>query len=82
MHAPLDTIVGVGNATNIFVAAQHPKSFVTLDDADHLITNPDDACYAADVIVSWSTRYLKLARPAPPISTPEGIVRVREANLR
>ena len=82
MHAPLDTIVGVENATNIFVAAQHPKSFLTLDDADHLITNPDDACYAADVIVSWSTRYLKLARPAPPIGTPEGIVRVREANPR
>ena len=55
---------------------------MTLDDADHLITNPDDACYAADVIASWSTRYLKLARPAPPIGTPEGIVRVREANPR
>ena len=54
MHAPLDAIVGVENATNIFVAAHHPKSFVTLDDADHLITNADDACYAADVIASWS----------------------------
>jgi uncharacterized OsmC-like protein/esterase/lipase len=82
MHAPLDAIVGVENATNIFVAAHHPKSFVTLDDADHLITNPDDACYAADVIASWSTRYLKLARPAPPIGTPEGVVRVREADPR
>ena len=82
MHAPLDAIVGVENATNIFVAAKHPKSFVTLDDADHLITNPDDACYAADVIASWSTRYLKLPKAAPPIGTPEGIVRVREADPR
>ncbi len=82
MHAPLDAIVGVENATNIFMAARHPKSFVTLDDADHLITNADDACYAADVIASWSTRYLKLPRAAPPIGTPEGIVRVREADAR
>ena len=80
MHAPLDDIVGVENATNIFVAAKHPKSFVTLDNADHLITDPDDACYAADVIASWSGRYLKLPKAAPPIGTPEGIVRVREAD--
>lgn len=82
MHAPRDTIVGIENATRIFTAAKHPKSFVTLDDADHLITNPDDACYAADVIASWSARYLKLPKAAPPIGTPEGIVRVREANPR
>jgi len=82
MHAPLDQIVGVENATNIFVAAKHPKSFVTLDNADHLITDPGDACYAADVIASWSARYLKLPRAAPPIGTPEGIVRVREADAR
>ncbi len=82
MHAPLDAIVGVENATRIFMAAKHPKSFVTLDDADHLITDPADACYAADVIASWSARYLKLPKAAPPIGTPEGIVRVREADPR
>jgi uncharacterized OsmC-like protein/alpha-beta hydrolase superfamily lysophospholipase len=82
MHAPLDAVVGIANATNIFVAANHPKSFVTLDDADHLITNTDDASYAADVIASWSGRYLKLPKAAPPIGTPEGIVRVREADAR
>ncbi|WP_293449378.1 alpha/beta fold hydrolase [Planktotalea sp.] len=82
MHAPLDSIVGIENATNIFVAVNHPKSFVTLDDADHLITDADDASYAADVIVSWSARYLKLPKAAPPIGTPEGIVRVREADAR
>ncbi|MGB7316513.1 MAG: alpha/beta fold hydrolase, partial [Planktotalea sp.] len=82
MHAPRDAIVGIDNATRIFTAAKHPKSFVTLDNADHLITNADDACYAADVIASWSARYLKLPKAAPPIGTPEGIVRVREADPR
>ena len=47
LHAPKDAIVGVENASAIFMAAKHPKSFVTLDAADHLITNPDDACTRA-----------------------------------
>ena len=80
MHAPLDRTVGVENATNIFVAAKHPKSFVTLDDADHLITNPADAEYAADVISAWAGRYLDLKPPAPPIGAPEGVIRVSEAD--
>lgn len=80
MHAPRDTIVGVENATNIFTAARHPKSFVTLDDADHLITRPEDAEYAAEVIAAWVGRYLRLTPPAPPIGAPEGIVRVSEAD--
>ncbi|MEM9580181.1 MAG: bifunctional alpha/beta hydrolase/OsmC family protein [Pseudomonadota bacterium] len=82
MHAPLDSIVGIENATQIFTHAKHPKSFVTLDDADHLITQADDASYAAEVIASWASRYLKLPKAAPPIGTPEGIVRVREADPR
>ncbi|MGH1578060.1 bifunctional alpha/beta hydrolase/OsmC family protein [Planktotalea sp.] len=82
MHAPRDEVVGIDNATRIFTAAQHPKSFVTLDDADHLISDPDDAYHAADVIATWSSRYLKLPKAAPPIGTPEGIVRVREADPR
>ena len=80
MHAPRDTVVGIENATNIFTAARHPKSFVTLDDADHLITQPRDAEYAADVIAAWAGRYLNLTPPAPPIGAPEGIVRVSEAD--
>ena len=66
LHAPLDAIVSIDNASQIFLAAKHPKSFVTLDDADHLITNPADAEYAAEVIAAWAGRYLKLAPPAPP----------------
>lgn len=80
MHAPQDAIVGVDNAGEIFGAAKHPKSFVTLDDADHLITRPQDAEYAADVIATWANRYLPMRAPAPPPGAPEGIVRVSEAD--
>lgn len=80
MHSPLDETVSIDNAAGIFQAAKHPKSFVTLDNADHLISNADDAEYAAEVIAAWSARYLKLTPPAPPIGAPEGIVRVSEAD--
>ncbi|MEM7718652.1 MAG: bifunctional alpha/beta hydrolase/OsmC family protein [Pseudomonadota bacterium] len=80
MHAPRDTTVGVENATRIFLAAKHPKSFVTLDDADHLVSRPEDAEYAAEVIAAWAGRYLDLRPPAPPPGAPEGIVRVSEAD--
>ncbi|MBO6898881.1 MAG: OsmC family protein [Shimia sp.] len=80
LHAPRDATVGIDNAAQIFEAAKHPKSFVTLDDADHLITNPKDAEYAAEVITSWVGRYLTLTPPAPPPGAPEGVVRVSEAN--
>jgi putative redox protein len=63
MHAPLDATVGVENATRIFTAAKHPKSFVTLDDSDHLISKPEDAEYAAEVIAAWAARYLDLRPP-------------------
>ena len=80
LHAPRDAIVSVDNATQIFMAAKHPKSFVTLDDADHLISRPQDAEYAADVISAWATKYLDMRPPAPPIGAPEGVVRVSEAD--
>ena len=81
LHAPLDTTVGIENATQIFMAAKHPKSFVTLDNADHLISRPEDAEYAAEVIAAWAGRYLSLTPPAPPPGAPEGIVRVAEADV-
>jgi len=80
MHAPLDDVVDIENAAQIFSAAKHPKSFVTLDDADHLISRPEDAEYAAEVISAWAARYLQLTPPAPPIGAPEGVVRVSEAD--
>lgn len=59
MHAPGDTTVGINNALEIFTAAKHPKSFISLDTADHLLTSRDDASYVANLIAAWSARYLK-----------------------
>ena len=64
MQSPVDDTVGIDNATKIFVAAKHPKSFVSLDHADHLLTKPADALYTADVIAAWASRYIDVAKPA------------------
>lgn len=58
MHAPQDATVDISNATRIFMAARHPRSFISLDDADHLLTRKRDAAYAANLIAAWSERYL------------------------
>lgn len=58
MHAPLDETVSIDNAGAIFTAARHPKSFISLDRADHLLTNVRDAQYAADMIATWASRYV------------------------
>jgi putative redox protein len=63
LHSPIDGTVGIENASRIFAAAKHPKSFVTLDDADHLLTRPRDAAYAARVVAAWDDRYLPAAEP-------------------
>jgi putative redox protein len=59
LHSPTDDIVGIENATRIFVAAKHPKSFISLAAADHLLSQKRDTDYVADVIVSWAQRYLE-----------------------
>ncbi|NCT13343.1 MAG: OsmC family protein [Rhodobacterales bacterium] len=79
LHAPRDATVGIDNAGRIFGAAKHPKSFVSLDGADHLLTREEDAEYAAEVIASWSRRYLVLAPEEATPEAPEGVVRVSEA---
>lgn len=61
MHSPVDTVVDVDNARRIFDAAKHPKSFVSLDTADHLLTDRSDGDYAAEVIAAWASRYLPAA---------------------
>jgi putative redox protein len=63
MHAPTDDTVGIDNATRIFVTAKHPKSFVSLAGADHLLSNRRDSAYVADVIAAWASRYLDAAAP-------------------
>lgn len=64
LQSPVDDTVGIDNATKLFVAARHPKSFVSLDQADHLLTKPADALYAAEVIAAWASRYVEAGRPA------------------
>lgn len=58
LHAPLDQTVGIDNATGLFVSAKHPKSFISLDQADHLLSRPEDASFAADMIAAWAGRYV------------------------
>jgi uncharacterized OsmC-like protein/alpha-beta hydrolase superfamily lysophospholipase len=80
LHAPRDATVSIDNASEIFLAAKHPKSFITLDGADHLLSRAEDAEYAADVIATWAKRYIDMPSPAPPVGTPEGVLRVSEAD--
>jgi uncharacterized OsmC-like protein/alpha/beta superfamily hydrolase len=61
LHSPIDDTVGIDNATRIFLAAKHPKSFVSLADADHLLSRRRDAIYAAHVIAAWAERYVGTA---------------------
>ncbi len=77
-HAPRDATVGIDNASRIFLAAKHPKSFVSLDDADHLLSRKKDAIYVADVLAAWAERYLGAGQAAPAVSAAEGQVVVEE----
>jgi len=58
MHSPQDTTVGIENAAQIYKAGWHPKSFISLDGADHLLSNKEDSFYAAQMIAAWSNRYI------------------------
>jgi putative redox protein len=62
-HAPTDESVGIDNASRIFTAAKHPKSFISLADADHLLSRKSDAVYVGSVIAAWAERYLGYAAP-------------------
>lgn len=80
-HAPADGIVGVDNARRIFEAARHPKSFVSLDGADHLLSRPADAAYVATVLAAWAGRYVSVIAAADAgdaEETGEGVVVVAE----
>lgn len=77
-HAPADNIVGIDNAARIYAAARHPKSFLALDGADHLLTRPDDAVYAARMIACWSERFIVDEHPAAASPTASAPVVVAE----
>jgi putative redox protein len=80
MHSPTDDTVGIDNATRIFVTAKHPKSFVSLAGANHLLDERRDAAYVADVIAAWAERYLDPVMPEQAAVTGEAprMVMVRE----
>ena len=63
LHSPTDKVVGIENAAQIFQEARHPKSFISLDNADHLLMVAKDSLYAGSIIAAWSSRYI--SRPAP-----------------
>ena len=60
LHSPQDTIVGIENATEIYRAARHPKSYISLDGADHLLSKSRDAIYAGNTIAAWAARYIEI----------------------
>jgi len=66
LHSPVDAVVGIDNAAGLFIAARHPKSFVSLDQADHLLSRADDAYRVADVIAAWAEPYAKTHLPPFP----------------
>ena len=81
MHAPHDQVVGLEQAHALFSAASHPRSFVSLDDADHLLTRGADAGYVADVVSAWAGRYVDAAVQPPvpgPAELPGGSVWIGE----
>ena len=84
LHAPTDQLVSIDNASQIFLAARHPKSFVSLDNADHLLTRRRDAIYAAHVIAAWAERYVEAAAMPAAESEPREVIvtETREGKLQ
>jgi putative redox protein len=78
MHAPTDEIVGIENAREIFRVAKHPKSYITLDNANHMLSSREDAIYVARVLSAWVSRYLPHAEPTDVRNAKHGEVLVRE----
>lgn len=79
-HSPTDNLVGIENASHIFGAAKHPKSFVSLAGADHLLSQKSDALYVANVIAAWAERYLDAPATMTEAEVEAGLVLVRETH--
>ncbi len=80
MHSPQDTTVHIHNAEEIYLAAKHPKSFVTLDGADHLLMRKEDSLYAGKVISEWSSRYIKKPETPALKSTYQVVASLRDTD--
>lgn len=84
-HSPVDKIVGIENATWIFQAAMHPKSFISLDKADHMLTDPSDSLYVGSVMAAWARKYISIPKRAGKPLDAEGnqvIVRTGKSGFR
>ncbi len=79
-HSPTDDLVGIENASHIFIGAKHPKSFVSLAGADHLLGKASDAVYVANVIAAWAERYLDKPETMTEAEVEAGLVLVRETH--
>ncbi len=76
LHSPQDEIVEIANAALLYQAAHHPKSFISLDGADHLLTNKNDSHYAGEVIAAWAQRYLNLPEIIAPETTHQTVASI------
>jgi putative redox protein len=75
MHAPMDEVVSIDHASRIFIASKHPKSFISLDNADHLLTDAADANYVSAMVASWASRFLPpLTADLPQVELAKGVV--------
>ncbi|TSA13140.1 MAG: alpha/beta fold hydrolase [Betaproteobacteria bacterium] len=74
MHSPRDTVVGIDNATQIFTAAKHPKNFISLDPADHLLSRREDSLFAGSMLAAWALRYIGAAAATVPAPAPGKVV--------
>ena len=78
LHSPQDQVVGIKNAEEIYLSARHPKSFVSLDGADHLLSSRSDALYAGKVIANWASRYVPWPKPEKIKSDPQVVARLEQ----
>lgn len=79
MHSPIDNIVSIDNASDIYRHTFHPKSFVSLDQADHLLTNKEDSLYAGNMIASWVSRYIRTQNASRLTSDKQVVARTQES---
>lgn len=74
LHSPQDETVDISNAEKIYINAMHPKSYISLDGADHLLSNKEDSLYVGSMIASWAARYVDLSTDKPDLRTSRQVV--------
>src|SRR5690606_25578991 len=78
LHSPQDTIVGIKNAEELYKAARHPKSFISLDGANHLLSKKEDSHYVGELIGTWAYRYLEIPQVPQPQTSHEVVAHLAE----